>query len=69
LNCREALFFGHGKPYPRVFGVTIGEMARNGMQLALEQQIPSSTPGWGLEYAAETQVSLFELFFRSALKE
>ena len=61
--------FGHGTPYPRVFGVTIGEMARNALQLALEQQIPSSTPGWGLEYAAETQVALLELFFNSALGE
>jgi pyrroloquinoline quinone (PQQ) biosynthesis protein C len=60
-------FFGHGKPFPRVLNVTIGEMARRGLRLALGRQIPDSTPGWGLEYAAETQVSILELFLTSAV--
>jgi pyrroloquinoline quinone (PQQ) biosynthesis protein C len=61
-------FFGHGEPYRRVLNVTIGEMARRGLGLALEQRIPDSTPGWGLEYAAETQVSILELFLASAVR-
>ncbi len=61
-------FFGHGKPYRRVLNVPIGEMARRGLQVALAQRIPESTPGWGLEYAAETQVSIIDLFLKSALR-
>lgn len=61
-------FAGHGKPYKRVLNVSIGEMARRGLQVALEKGIPESTPGWGLEYAAETQVSILDLFLKSAMR-
>jgi hypothetical protein len=61
-------FFGHGEPYPRALNASIGELARNGLRLTLEQRIPDSTPGWGLEYAAETQVSILELFLQSAVR-
>jgi len=58
--------FGHGKPFRRVLNVTVGEMARTGLRIALERRIPDSTPGWGLEYAAET--AILDLFLQSATR-